>query len=931
MKNSQRHDDAIESNVIAALEEQRLKSKSKSKSKDAAATKEQVLSRIAHLPFLVQKMKSKARLNRKFSLPGKHDDIALVSADNNSNSKAPVPSSTRGSKSLNNDRKSSTNPPVNRSSSRGTPHDNNNFIQTASDQDAFLTNAFHLTELMEDDDASSMSSLEMEDDDDAERNSCKNGAQANEQSNLLKHKRSRSRTCGERLKARVMRWIAIVNQDEVKVSLDKYIHTEVLWGMLPLLFAAFFLFYLIGDPDLEFLPSTATLAWYLIFAVRLQLTFALARVTQFLLELATIRTSTLAQTSGPLVALTAMQSIGWPFLLQAWGGWNILLMHGHHPFCKHWLEFTGISIFTMNGNPDGDGILQSETYGRILFAMVFIGIASAIKRTAVALFLSRRMLRNYRPQLEKLMSQVQLIAGVAGLAEETNKPGFYDILADIDVYAGDDDDVESIATAVSTQVQIERTPHYMDSVPMFSAQAVDENTPSGTSMNESPDMSYEEQWKNLKDQAIADKTGRAVQSTPEHGRSSSVPVNEKGSTKTTFDNVFDSLDRYEAPSTSQGSDSQPESATLNDILQFKKAQGFMTDGYPFTTAFGPGTTRRICVRSAIEVFRKLQKFVPIDKMSKEEADSLTFNVIGALAYTEDGLLDETRAQGLLRLFLPDKNNCVDLNAFVQTCDNVYKQVLFLSASMANSSKIDSVLEDMFNVAYYGVLAVFVLSLLGLNPWPLLVSFSTMMLSLAFALGPSCAKTIEGVLAIALRRPFDLGDRISLAAGLATSTPGLGNTWIVEDINLTTTTLRYAGTNEVSSINNSSLSTARIVNCARSPKATIRFQVMFGAAVVTPALLKEYRNRLEGFLRDRPQKWASMIQFANDGVGDDDGGIIYRIGVQHVHAWQEMGKIVADKGELEQESQRLSKEMGLYYSSPSDRMKVELSQNKASVC
>ena len=51
-------------------------------------------------------------------------------------------------------------------------------------------------------------------------------------------------------------------------------------------------------------------------------------------------------------------------------------------------------------------------------------------------------------------------------------------------------------------------------------------------------------------------------------------------------------------------------------------------------------------------------------------------------------------------------------------------------------------EDGFDVLFNGILAILVMTILGLNPWPLLVSFSTVMVSFAFSFGPSCAKYIE---------------------------------------------------------------------------------------------------------------------------------------------------------------------------------------------
>ena len=51
-------------------------------------------------------------------------------------------------------------------------------------------------------------------------------------------------------------------------------------------------------------------------------------------------------------------------------------------------------------------------------------------------------------------------------------------------------------------------------------------------------------------------------------------------------------------------------------------------------------------------------------------------------------------------------------------------------------------EDGFDVLFNGILVILVMTILGLNPWPLLMSFSTLMVSFAFAFGPSCAKYIE---------------------------------------------------------------------------------------------------------------------------------------------------------------------------------------------
>jgi hypothetical protein len=90
----------------------------------------------------------------------------------------------------------------------------------------------------------------------------------------------------------------------------------------------------------------------------------------------------------------------------------------------------------------------------------------------------------------------------------------------------------------------------------------------------------------------------------------------------------------------------------------------------------------------------------------------------------------------VRLFRPDRFDEVTLLAFVQSCDGVYKRLRYLRASVGNSTSIDRVLENIFNGIFNFFLFLAVLSIMRLNPWALLVSMSTVLVSFAFALGPS---------------------------------------------------------------------------------------------------------------------------------------------------------------------------------------------------
>lgn len=65
------------------------------------------------------------------------------------------------------------------------------------------------------------------------------------------------------------------------------------------------------------------------------------------------------------------------------------------------------------------------------------------------------MLLYYKPQLKDMMFQMKLVTGIAGLAAETLKPGFGDVVCD--------------AVAKAEEVQIERKTAFMDAVPTFAS------------------------------------------------------------------------------------------------------------------------------------------------------------------------------------------------------------------------------------------------------------------------------------------------------------------------------------------------------------------------------------------------------------------------------------------------------------------------------
>jgi len=93
--------------------------------------------------------------------------------------------------------------------------------------------------------------------------------------------------------------------------------------------------------------------------------------------------------------------------------------------------------------------------------------------------------------------------------------------------------------------------------------------------------------------------------------------------------------------------------------------------------------------------------------------------------------------------------------------------------------------------------------------------------------------------------------------------GTNNSWFAQGINPTTTTLRYANTNEVCAVNYSSMASARIVTLARSLKATAQSKFVAYISILDDNKLEEFCEQDHKYVNDRPRVWECVASFRND--------------------------------------------------------------------
>lgn len=378
-------------------------------------------------------------------------------------------------------------------------------------------------------------------------------------------------------------------------------------------------------------------------------------------------------------------------------------------------------------------------------------------------------------------------------------------------------------------------------------------------------------------------------------------------------------------------DIEETNPTIIDILHFNMTLDQMDNMMPFTESYGPADTRINCVNSAKRLFRKLKLYAAekYPTETKKYPRLLPYRVLSELCehLTKNENHEQDQLQkSLKKLFHPGKNHLLSLQSFVISCDNVYKRLKNLRASVANSSAIDIVLGDMFNIVFYFLVGLLVMVILNMNPFGLLLSITSVIVSFAFALGPTVSTLIEGIMFVAVRRPYDIGDRISILKPDKSDVDTMGNTWFVEDVTLYTTTLRFANTGEVSTVNNSSISSLRVINCARSAHALVDLNFYFSIET-TASQMKDFKSAIDEYAKEHSICWKSITKFWIRKVDTNEGLINYNLQLQHQDPWQNMSLILMDRGKLYDFCLKVISKLQIQFVSRNENLNVFMQSSK----
>ena len=166
-----------------------------------------------------------------------------------------------------------------------------------------------------------------------------------------------------------------------------YVFKLFLYLVIPVVGLSAILFYGAGNP---IGPMGASYSWWLLFIVRLSITFLLAEFAQFvLIDFIALETRLAVRAIGRMLTLMAVQAKGWPLIIVLWCVWNFILIHGTFLYANHWLFMQKKILVFNESNPAGN-VLSHPMYTRILAIGIFVGIIVMVKRVLVALISGKK-------------------------------------------------------------------------------------------------------------------------------------------------------------------------------------------------------------------------------------------------------------------------------------------------------------------------------------------------------------------------------------------------------------------------------------------------------------------------------------------------------------------------------------------------------------
>lgn len=238
-------------------------------------------------------------------------------------------------------------------------------------------------------------------------------------------------------------------------------------------------------------------------------------------------------------------------------------------------------------------------------------------------------------------------------------------------------------------------------------------------------------------------------------------------------------------------------------------------------------------------------------------------------------LDEADLNAAFALIDRDQDGAIDRRTFLTCFETFFSAWLSTRTSLVSFRGVSTAMASLASAASYVIYFFVSLALFRVDFSSVLVPLLTLLISLAFALGPVIQAFINSLLFVLILQPFEPGDRVSLDGG---------QTLVVEAVNMLTSEFTSVATGQRITRRNTELVSVAIANFRHSPNARFAIEFHVGARVAA-AQVARFEAAAAAYMREHEAEW-KLDPSVSITKGNGDRTVDVTLHVESCISWQE---------------------------------------------
>ena len=276
--------------------------------------------------------------------------------------------------------------------------------------------------------------------------------------------------------------------------------------------------------------------------------------------------------------------------------------------------------------------------------------------------------------------------------------------------------------------------------------------------------------------------------------------------------------------------------------------------------------------------------------------------------------DETIIKKIKFILDPDCDTYVKSIDFYDAMIRMYHDWINLSETSQSHDNISFAVRIIVNVIYFIILFIIFLNVFETNTSSIFVPFTTLIVSISFAISSVVSQYVQSLVYIAYMFPYDIGDKISC--------PDINNnaSLTVKKINIMTTEFMESQSGKLIIVPNYIMANYTIYNFKKSFHVT--FVETFTIAFDTQQQkINTLKKELHTYLLDRPHEWKPTFEMYYSDMDITFNKLIISFWINHQSSWNHGDIIWNSKTNLEHFLINMLHTLHITYEYPKQRISV----------